>query len=120
MDIKSQKGSIVIFAMLIMAIIISMAIGLVGALALRIRVSIDTIKSGVALHAADSALEWCLYVNRDKPNPPAAPTMTTPSGVIYEIKFGNSNATCAPTEAPLNHRAIGTYKNVSRSLEISE
>lgn len=116
-----MKGSVMIYSVLILAIIISIAISLVSSFVSKIRTSSDVIKSAVAIYAADSALEWCLYKNRGNLNPPALPpTITTPTGVTTQVYFGAGIATCDITETPLNHRSVGTYLEISRSLEITE
>lgn len=63
-----------------------------------------------AIYAADSALEWCIYTNRANP---ALPQPVMANGATYRL----IPADC--TVMPLNHQAVGTYHNVSRSLEVT-
>lgn len=74
-----------------------------------------------ALYAADSALEWCLYVARL--TPPAA----TPSPPVMANGSDYKNGLTTPSPAPLaaadckalTIKAVGTYQGVSRSLQIN-
>jgi threonine/homoserine efflux transporter RhtA len=66
-----------------------------------------------AIYAADSALEWCIYINRANP---ALPQPIMSNGATYTI-LPNVPNTC--TILPLNNQAVGTYRNVSRSLEVT-
>ena len=66
-----------------------------------------------AIYAADSALEWCIYTNRANPVLPQ-PVMV--NGATYTI-LPNVPNTCATL--PLNNQAVGTYRNVSRSLQVT-
>jgi len=77
----------------------------------KIRIQNSASSSVGAIYAADSAIEWCIYINRGKPAL-AAPTMVI-----------GSSYTIAPSDCtidPLNHQAVGTYGGVSRSLNVEE
>ena len=63
-----------------------------------------------SIYAADSALEWCIYTNRANP---VLPQTVMSNGATYTL----IPADC--TILPLNHQVIGTYRNVSRSLEVT-
>jgi len=83
-----------------------------------LRTSSDAINSVGAIYTADSALEWCLHEQRARPPSVSAPTMSI--GATYVIYFGSGLASCVPAETPLNHRAVGTYRGVTRSLDLIE
>ena len=112
-----QKGSIIIFALLMTAVMLTIGLVLNQVFIPKIRIISESIDSVSAIFSADSAIEWCLYTNREKSPSLSRPTMS--NGATYEIYFNSTTATCASTETPLNHRAVGTYKGVSRSFEIS-
>ena len=98
----------------------SISFAVLGIFLPKIKVASDPFKSVFALYAADSGLEWCLYVNRSKPNPPAIQN-TLANGSTFSMYYPSSGftpATCAASEAPFDHRSVGTYQDVSRSLEI--
>lgn len=63
-----------------------------------------------AIYAADSALEWCIYTNRANPVLPQ-PVMS--NGATYRLIPNDC------TILPLNNQAIGTYRSVSRSLQVT-
>lgn len=112
---KKQQGSIIIYAISVMVILIAIAITITAIFIPKLRASTDAVNSVTALYAADSGLEWCLYVNRNKPNPPAKPIF--PSGVVlevYEDQGSSSISDCS--ESFLDHRAVGTYRGISRSF----
>lgn len=78
--------------------------------------SVDSIK---AAYAADSALEWCLYVNRKRPATP--PTLSMTNGTTWAVfrGFTTTPADCLEIGG-LNHRAVGTFNGVIRSFQLEE
>ncbi|KKR02620.1 MAG: hypothetical protein UT29_C0001G0100 [Candidatus Yanofskybacteria bacterium GW2011_GWA1_39_13] len=114
----NQKGSILIFSVLMLGVILTITLSLGNIYLPRLKTSTEAINSVAAVYTADSALEWCLHEQRGR-----TPSVVTPTISIiatYTIYFGSGIATCAPAEDPLNHRAVGTYKGVTRSLDIVE
>ena len=114
----NQKGSILIFSVLMLGVILTITLSLGNIYLPRLRTSTEAINSVAAIYAADSALEWCLHEQRGR-----TPSVITPTISIiatYTIYFGSGIATCTPAEDPLNHRAVGTYRGVTRSLDIIE
>jgi len=106
---NDQKGSIIIYAISMLSVLIGISIIITAILVPKLRTSSDAINSVSSIYAADSGMEWCLYVNRGKPNPPAKPVL--PAGVsliIYEDQGATSVSNCA----------VGTFRGVSRSLSI--
>lgn len=114
----NQKGSILIFSVLMLGVILTITLSLGNIYLPRLKTSTEAINSVAAIYAADSALEWCLHEQRSKPPSVGAPTMSITA--TYVIYFGSGIATCAPGEDPLNHRAVGTYRGVTRSLDMVE
>lgn len=117
----SQRGSILVFSLLIMSVIISITFAVLGIFLPKLKIAADPLKSAVALYAADSGIEWCLYINRGKPSPPLLPVIgnTGATVAVYYPANQFTQATCDPAvEITLNHRSVGTYQGVARSLEI--
>ena len=118
--LKENRGSVIIYSVLILTTIMIISFVLLSVFLPELKTSNDTVKSVLASYAADSAIEWCIYVNRDNPSPPGPPVMS--NGTTYNIYYipTNALATCSSaTESPLNHRAVGTYSDVSRSFQVS-
>ena len=109
---KKEQGSVLIFSLLITGTIIIMTLTLVAIYIPKIRIAFESVGSSVAMMAADSATEWCLYVNRGKLPSVSQPTMS--NGATYVL----TPSDC--TTQPLNFRAVGTYKGVSRSFKVQE
>ena len=113
-----EKGSILIFSVLMLGVILTVTLALGNIFLPRLRTSTEAANSIVAIYTADSALEWCLHEQRARPPSVSAPTMSI--GSTYVLYFGSGLASCASTETPLNHRAVGTYREVTRSLDLIE
>ena len=113
-----QKGSILIFSVLMLGVILTITLSLANIFLPRLRTSTEAIDSVAAVYVADSALEWCLHEQRAKL--PSVSTPTISIGATYVLYFGSGLASCNPSETPLNHRAVGTYRGVTRSLDMVE
>lgn len=113
-----QQGSILIFSVLMLGVILTITLGLANIFLPRLRASSDAIGSVSAIYAADSAVEWCLYTQRSKSPALAQPILS--NGATYTIMFGASVASCAPTESPLNHSITGTYRDITRAFKIEQ
>ncbi|MEX2090984.1 MAG: hypothetical protein WD989_02575 [Candidatus Paceibacterota bacterium] len=115
---NKQNGSVLIFSVLMLGVILTITLTLANTLLPRLRSATDSLSSVAALYAADSAVEWCLYTQREKS--PSVPQPIMSNGATYTITFGIAPATCAPAENPLNHTITGTYRGVTRSFKIEE
>ncbi|MBI2064235.1 MAG: hypothetical protein HYT66_00790 [Candidatus Yanofskybacteria bacterium] len=113
-----QKGSVLIFSVLMLGVILTITLSLANTLLPRLRSARDSLSSVAAIYAADSAVEWCLYTQRDRQPPVPQPVMS--NGATYTMLFGVAPATCAPAESPLNHTVIGTFRTVTRAFKIEE
>ena len=116
---NNQKGSIIIFAVLMLGVILTITLSLGNIFLPRLRTSTEAINSISAIYAADSALEWCLHEQRARLPVVSAPTISI-TGTTYILYFGSGLASCTSAETPLNHRAVGTYRGVTRSLDMIE
>ncbi len=113
-----EKGSILMFTLFAMALVLSISLSILAIFLPKFKIASDSVSSVVAAYAADSSLEWCMYSQRGKLNPPPKPTSIGPATV--NIYFGAAVANCTPAEKPLNHRAVGSYRGVARSFEITQ
>lgn len=114
---NKQSGSVIIFSVLMLGVIITITLALGNIFLPRLRTSTETINSVAALYSADSALEWCLHQQRGRL--PSVDTPTISIGGTYILYFGAGLASCVPAENPLNHRSVGIYRGVTRSLDIA-
>lgn len=122
MDKKNlQKGSIIIYTLLILIAVIVIAIALIRLLLPKFASVRESIYSTVAIYAADSGLEWCLYSNRVDPTvrtiPPQITTLSTVQAVTIQYYNGAVSTTC-PYNTAVSFRIVGSFRNISRSLEI--
>lgn len=111
-----EAGSVIIFTLLILGSMLAITLALAGIYLPKIQAMRDAGSGSVgAIYAADSAIEWCIYTNR------ANPPLPTPE-MINQATYRLIPPTgCQPTAtpAPLNVQVIGTYHNVSRSLQVN-
>lgn len=114
---KNSKGSIIIFTVLIISSVLAITLTLTRIFVPKVKSITEATDSIGALYAADSAMEWCLYSNREKNPPLSQPVLG--NNATYEIYNNNVPSVCPGAET-LNYRTVGTYRGVSRSFEISE
>lgn len=106
-----ERGSIIIFTVLMLGSILAISLSLAAIFLPKIRAISNAGSSSVgAFYAADSGLEWCLYNSRGNS---ALPEPVLSNGATYTITPG----TCSGQ--PLDEQIVGTYQGVSRSLELS-
>ena len=115
----TQRGSILVFTVLMLTVMLTITLTLTRIFLPKIRAVTEATDSIKALYAADSALEWCLYVNRQEPAVP--PTLTLTNGATWAVFQGFTTTPADCTEAGgLNHRAVGSFSNVIRSFQLEE
>ena len=119
---KNEKGSILIFSLLILTVIMTISLTLTQVFIPKMRVIGESVSSTSAVYAADSIMEWCLYGQRNDSGRPQVDRPIMENGATYDIYRGDDNtpANCTLTEVPLNYRAVGTYGGVSRSFQVTE
>ena len=105
---KNQKGVIIIFTAILLGILVSISLGLAAIFVPKIR-SINEVRNSVAaFFAAESGLEWCIYINQFAPSPtPAPPTMAN------WATFQLTPADCSGTTI----KSVGSYQGVTRALQ---
>ena len=115
---KTESGSVIIFTVLILGCMLAITLALTGIYLPRLRAVGDASAGSIgAIYAADSAVEWCIYNNRGNQSLPQ-PTMT--NGSTYTLKDPATGASSGcPASTTLDVQAVGTYRGVSRSLQVT-
>lgn len=124
---SSQRGSIIIFSVLMLTVILTAGVALAGVLIPKLRLTGLVTNATVALYAADSGSELCLYEIRkleDTDPPIARPLMTNGSDFIIASR---SNPELLVTDSCIgivsgsfNFRVTGRFHGLSRSLELNQ
>lgn len=102
---NSSEGVAILFSLFLLSIILAATLTLSSIFTPKIRLSFDIKNSPSALFAADTGIEWCLYVKRKNP---AAPKPILANGATFDV---------TPTDCTSPVRAVGTFRGVSRALE---
>lgn len=111
-----QSGIAVVIAVLFIGVLTSIVLALSLIFLPKIRLAGEIKRSSAALYAAESGLEWCLYVNRY--GNVALPAMS--NGATYVNAATNvlpATGDCVPPASSI--KIIGTYQGISRAFEIS-
>lgn len=112
--LKNESGVAVILTVLLAGFFLAIILTLSAIFIPKLGLASDIKKSNAALYAAESAIEWCLYVNRI--GSAAQPVMS--NGATFKNGTTNQSfveADCQTTSA----KAIGTFQRSVRSFEIS-
>ncbi|MDP2647886.1 MAG: hypothetical protein Q8P35_01430 [Candidatus Yanofskybacteria bacterium] len=118
-----EKGSVIVFSIFIIAAMVSSTVIIAGIFAPKIRSVYESVNSTVALYGADSASEVCLYETRRQTGPvprllPAGLTIKIASLSATEVDVTND---CRPMGKNFfTFRATGTFRGLSRSLEVQQ
>ena len=116
---KTMAGSIIIFTVLMITVILTIALTLTRIFIPKLKTITESSDSIIAIYAADSALERCLYVNRQRPATP--PPLTLNNGATWVVYKGfTTNIADCYESGGLNHRAVGSFRNVIRSFQLEE
>ncbi|HXV26795.1 MAG TPA: pilus assembly PilX N-terminal domain-containing protein [Candidatus Paceibacterota bacterium] len=117
----NNRGSILIYSLLIMTIILSVGLSLNTLFLRNLRTIGAARDSVIALYSADSGMETCLYETRSG--------MTVDRQVLRDVMFEvtdlstgmlvTGDCTMLGTGS-LEFRVTGTYRNSSRALQISQ
>lgn len=115
---KTESGSVIIFTVLILGVMLAITLALTGIYLPRLRAVGDASSGSVgAIYAADSAVEWCIYNNRGNA-PLPSPTMSNGSTYTLQDPLTGSPSPCTASTS-LDVQAVGTYRGVSRSLQVT-
>lgn len=110
---KDEKGIIILFSILFLGVILAISFSLSTIFIPKARLLFDVKSSPSALYAADSGIEWCLYVTR-KGSSIGAPVFANGANIVIN---GKSSPVAADCVSPV--RSIGSYINVTRALEVT-
>lgn len=117
--LRGQAGSILIFSLLILLVLMTTSFALLALFVPKIRIASDPGNSTTAAYAADAAMEWCLYINRGGNTSVQMPTFSNTA--VASVYHANETAiTDCNTALSLDFRAVGTFHGVSRSFRICE
>lgn len=113
---SSQEGVVVIMTLLLASVILSIVLTLSLIFIPKIRAASDIKNSAGAFYAAETAIEWCLYVNR-------IGSVVTPT-MLNGATFVNGNINPARSFVPadcsaLPIKSIGSYMGVVRALDVN-
>ncbi len=122
MTMKNQRGSILIYTMLTMSVMLAIGLTLNSLFLGKLKGAAAARDSVVALYAADSAAEMCLYEARQKSQ---QPPIIFSNGATYTIVDSKTDVDITDDCSVLvgdsfQFRATGTYRGVRRSLEINQ
>ncbi len=117
---KKEKGSVLLYAMLTMTVMLAIGLTLSSLFISKFKAAAAQRNAVVALYAADSAVELCLYEARSgKDDPP----LVMDNGATFTIDSGAQKGItdCSTLgSASFNFRATGAYRGSKRTLDISQ
>ena len=114
----NQSGIAVIFSMLLIGIILSIVFTLSLIFIPKTKSASDIKRSAAAAYAAESAIEWCLYINRQAPPSPVPTPPVLANGATFIN--GNTGVSFMPADCSVQPiKSVGTYQGVTRSFEVS-
>src|SRR3989344_504150 len=108
-----QRGVAVIFAVLLMGLFLSITLTLSAIFVPKIRISSDVKNSVGALYAAESGVEWCIYINFKTPLLPTPSPPVMSNGATYIN--GNTGNPFIPSDCRIQPiKSAGSYNGVTR------
>ena len=122
---KHQKGSVLIFSLLVVSAMLAIALGLIGVFLAKLKTVGEAVNSTGAIYAADSGVEMCLYEANYKVPAGALDSGRLANGGQFSIKqltpaeallVPGTDCTAIATES---FRVLGEYRKTNRSLEVS-
>jgi len=122
----NQRGSILIYTLLSMSVMLAIGLTLNSLFVSKLRAAVSARSALVALYAADSATESCLYQARVPVHSgPATQPLTMDNGATFTITdlADGSDITmdCSKLgQGSFGFRATGNFGGSSRALEISQ
>jgi len=126
--ITTDRGSILVYTMLTMASMLAIGLTLNALFISKFRLASAARNATVALYAADSAVEMCLYEARTATDDGKLVLGNGASLKIIDAAPGNADITddCSvlagvgTASQPFGFQATGTYRGTTRALEISQ
>ena len=109
---NSQKGVSILFAVLILSVVLSIALGTSNLIVRQLKVMRGVSNSVIAFYAADCGIEKVLLAES-----PSDISETLLNGAEYEV-FVNASTTEGCDALNYCIKSIGSYKNTKRAIEI--
>src|SRR3989344_3145746 len=113
--VRGQKGVILFLAVIIMAILLSIGLGISVILIGQIRMVRDIGNSVIAFYAADTGIEKALLFRND-PIPYMPLSDILGNNADYTVEAFRSGADCPSNNYCL--RSVGSFQGVSRAIEV--
>jgi Tfp pilus assembly protein PilX len=116
-----QQGSVLIYTMLTMSVMLAIGLTLSSLFVGKLRSAAAARAATTALYAADSAVELCLYEARNGVNEPPLVMANGATVQIEELVSGlDITDDCSALGSSFSFRATGKSRSASRTLEISQ
>lgn len=121
-NIANEKGSVILYAMLTMSSMLAIGLTLNSLFLNKFKAALEQRDSVVAIYAADSAVEMCLYEARTATNDLP---LVMDNGAIVSVEGVNGQGDVtddcsALGSSSFGFRATGSYRGVRRTLEIDQ
>ena len=116
-----QRGSIIIYTVSILGIIMSITFALAVIFIPKIKTVNEAVNFANAVFAADSATEWCLYEARTRIITPLVFSNPNIQSSVFAVNPALGTVTdCDALGDSFTFQATGTYQGVSRTFEVSQ
>ena len=116
---EKQRGSVLITTVLYVSIMLAIVLTITAILLPKLRASSISKNSVVALYAAQSGLEWCLYYIVQGEDPGDLPSMSNGATITSISSEALALDDCEVLEADLPLKVLGVYNGTTRAFEIS-
>lgn len=103
-----------LLSILITGILLSMVLTLSAIFIPKLKLAVETKNSVSAIYAAETGVEWCLYVNRV--NSSQLPPIMT-NGATFTDQDGDTLDAADCATSPV--KVIGVYRGITRAYEIN-
>ncbi|KKT17551.1 MAG: hypothetical protein A2654_01275 [Candidatus Nealsonbacteria bacterium RIFCSPHIGHO2_01_FULL_43_31] len=115
LNIKHQRGVALYFALVIITMMLSMALGLSAIFIGQIKTIKQLGNSVLALAAADTGIEVIL-LNRN--NPANIPETALSNGATYQVVVSRGGSSDCPAGSNYCIKSVGSYLGTKRAVEI--
>jgi hypothetical protein len=104
-NFKNQSGVVIVFSIILISVLLSAALSVALIFTPKLRASAEIRHSAGAIYAADTGIEWCLYVNRK-------------GAIAAPVLSNGATVTLLPANCltfPI--KSTGNYRGTTRVLE---
>lgn len=127
---RNEQGSIIVFSVLLLTVILTVSLGLIAIFIPKLKTVAESVNSTIAIFAADSATELCIYEARKGLDyNESTSTMndgTLDNGASFTIRDVAPPNDFIQTDCSIlssssyGFRAVGSFRTISRALEITQ